>query len=132
MLGVERPCPGHPVRTGRAGPRGLAWPGGLLAGIRIKTDRSHLSVNDRAHLLADGGVNAGSSPLPEIEEGDAVEAERVVSKDVLVTLGSRMLLAAEILSGRKVGIRIEADTLMFYELETRELLRARANPLSFD
>lgn len=104
----------------------------FLAGTRIKTVRSHLSVNDLARLVADGALNAGLSPLPKIEEGDAVEVERVVSKDGLVTLGGRMLLAAEILSGRKIGIRIEADTLMFYDLETRELLRTRANPLSFD
>jgi hypothetical protein len=34
-----------------------------------------------------------------------------------------LLLAAEILGGRKVGIRIEADTIMFYDLDSRELLR---------
>ncbi len=37
---------------------------------------------------------------------------------------------SEILGGRRVGIRIEAATLMFYDLETRELLRTRPNPLS--
>jgi hypothetical protein len=41
-------------------------------------------------------------------------------------------LAAEILGGRRVGIRIEPATLMFYDLSTRELLRTRAwaNPLT--
>jgi hypothetical protein len=89
-------------------------------------------VTDLAQLVAQGAVNAGPSPLPPIEEGDAVEVERVVSKDGLVTLGGHMLLAAEILGGRKVGIRIEADTLMFYDLDSRELLRVRPNPLSHD
>ena len=42
------------------------------------------------------------------------------------------MLAAEILGGRQVGIRIEADTLMFFDLDTRELLRVRPNPLSHD
>ena len=55
-----------------------------------------------------------------------------MSKDGLVTLGGRMLLAAEILGGRKVGIRIEPDLLLFFDLDSRELLRTRPNPLSHD
>jgi hypothetical protein len=48
------------------------------------------------------------------------------------SLGSsgHQLLAAEILGGRPVGIRIEPATLMFYDLSTRELLRTRPNPLT--
>jgi hypothetical protein len=37
---------------------------------------------------------------------------------------------AEILGGRRVGIRIEPATLMFYDLATRDLLRTRKNPLT--
>ena len=85
-----------------------------------------------ARLVAEGAVNAGPSPLPPIQNGDAVEVERVVNKDGLVALGGRMLLAAEILGGRKIGIRIETDTIMFYDLDSRELLRTRPNPLSHD
>lgn len=48
----------------------------------------------------------------------------------LVCLAGRQLLAAEILGGRRGGTRIEANTLMFYDLETRELLRTRTNPLA--
>ncbi|MEQ7128750.1 hypothetical protein ABN034_30005 [Actinopolymorpha sp. B11F2] len=48
----------------------------------------------------------------------------------IVSLGCRQILAAEILAGRRVGIRVEAATLMFYDLETRELLRTRPNPLT--
>jgi hypothetical protein len=44
-------------------------------------------------------------------------------------LAGRHLLAAEILGGRRVGIRIEPTTLMFYDLATRELLRTCKNPL---
>lgn len=43
---------------------------------------------------------------------------------------SRQDSAAKILAGRKVGIRIEPTTLLFFDLESRELLRTRANPLT--
>jgi len=102
----------------------------LIAGTRIKTVRSHLSVNDLAKLVAAGASNAGASPLPPVEDGDAVEVERCVSSLGHVSLAGHQLLAAEILGGRPVGIRIEPATLMFYDLETRELLRTRANPLT--
>jgi transposase InsO family protein len=104
----------------------------FIGGTRVKTVRSHLSVTDLAGLVADGAVNAGPSPLPPIEPGDAVEVERVVSKHGTVVLGGQVLVAADILGGRRVGIRIEADTLMFYDLDTRELLRVRPNPLNHD
>jgi hypothetical protein len=47
-----------------------------------------------------------------------------------ITARQAALLAAEILGGRRVGIRIEPATLMFYDLATRELLRTRKNPLT--
>ena len=102
----------------------------LIAGTRIKTVRSHLSVNDLAKLVAQGASNAGASPLPPVEDGDAVEVERAVSRIGHVSLAGHQFLAAEILGGRPVGIRIEPATLMFYDLDTRELLRTRANPLT--
>ena len=101
----------------------------LIGGTRIKTVRSHLSVNDLAKLVAQGAVPAGPWPLPPIEDGEAVEVERCVSRLGLVSLAGHQLLAAEILGGRRVGIRIEPTTLMFYDLDTRELLRTRKNPL---
>jgi hypothetical protein len=102
----------------------------FIGGTRVKTVRSHLSTSDLARLVADGAVNAGPSPLPPLEEGAAVEVERVVSKDGLVSLGGQVVLAAEILGGRQVGIRIEPDTLMFFDLDSRELLRVRPNSLT--
>ena len=82
----------------------------LIAGTRIKTVRSHLSVNDLARLVAQGAVPAGPSPLPPVDADSAergvVEVERCVSRLGLVSLGGRQLLAAEILGGRRVGIRI--------------------------
>jgi hypothetical protein len=99
-------------------------------GARIKTLRSHLSINDLAKLAAHGGVPAGPSPLPLAEDGQAVEVERPVSRGGLVSLGRHRLLAAEILGGQLAGIRLEPATLMFYDPATRALLRTRPNPLT--
>jgi hypothetical protein len=41
-------------------------------------------------------------------------------------------MAAEILAGRRVSIRIEDTTLRFFDPDTRELLRSRPNPLTHD
>ena len=100
----------------------------LLAGTRVKSIRSHLSVNDLARLVAQGAVNAGPPPLPAPEQGEAVEVDRVVSRAGTVSLGHHVVLAAEILAGRQLGVRIEPSLIMFFDLETRELLRTRANP----
>lgn len=99
-------------------------------GARIKTLRSHLSVNDLAKLAATGAVPAGPAPLPPAEDGQAIEVERPVSRGGLVCLGPHRLLAAEILGGQLVGIRIEQNTLMFFDPATRVLLRTRPNPLT--
>ena len=102
----------------------------LIGGTRLKTVRSHLSVNDLARLIAHGAVPAAPSPLPPAEDGDAVEADRCVSRFGLVSLAGRQLHAAEILGGRRVTIRIEEHTLMFFDPVSRELLRTRHNPLT--
>ncbi|MEH0545677.1 IS481 family transposase [Streptomyces sp. B21-105] len=103
----------------------------LIAGARIKTVRSHLSVADLGRLAARGGRAAGPAPLPA-GDGAAVEVDRVVNNSGLVGLGGRQVLAAEILGGRQVGIRIDDETLSFFDLSSRELLRVRPNPLSPD
>jgi hypothetical protein len=50
----------------------------------------------------------------------------------MVALAGRRVLAAEILQGRRVSIRVEASTLMFFDPETRELCcapdRTRSRP----
>jgi Integrase core domain len=102
----------------------------LAGGIPLKTVRSHLSVNDLARLVAQGAVPAGPSPLPPADGSDAVEADRCVSRIGLVSLAGQQLHAAEILAGRRVTIRIEDHTLMFFDPLTRELLRTRPNPLT--
>ena len=105
----------------------------MIDGARVKTIRSHLSVADLAILTAEGAVIAsGPLPLPPAEDGDSLEVERCVSRLGLVSLGNRQLLAAEILGGRRVGIRIEPATLMFFDPDSRELLRTRANPLTME
>lgn len=104
----------------------------LVAGVRLKSFRSHLSNADLAKLAARGGRAAGAAPLPPAEPGTAVEVDRTVSRAGTVSLAGRIVLAAEILGGRRVTVRIEDDTLMFFDLATRELLRTRPNPIGWD
>jgi transposase InsO family protein len=101
-------------------------------GLRVKSVRSHLSTADLARLAATGARPGGPPPLPKAEPGAAIEVERTVSKDGAVHLANRNILAAEILGGRRVGIRIEQNTLMFFDPQTRELLRTRPSPLTWD
>jgi transposase InsO family protein len=103
-----------------------------IAGARVKTLRSHLSTTDLVALAATGGRPAGPSPLPPAQPGAALEVDRTVSPGGLVSLGPYRLLAAEILAGRRVSVRIEVATLMFFDPGTRELLRTRPNPLTYD
>lgn len=72
----------------------------LIAGARIKTVRSHLSVSDLTVLAARGGRAAGPAPLPS---GDAAafEVDRVVNNGGLVGLGGHQVLAAEILGAAR-------------------------------
>ncbi|MCA2182983.1 hypothetical protein LDL08_43185 [Nonomuraea glycinis] len=85
----------------------------------MKSLRSHLSTNDLARLFADGGRAAGRpSPLPQAENDAVVEVERTANKYGMVSLAGRYLLAAEILGGRRVTVRIEENTLMFLDPDT--------------
>jgi transposase InsO family protein len=103
-----------------------------IAGARVKSLRSHLSGADLTQLGHDGATPAGPPPLPAAEaaHGDVVEVDRSVSNAGIVSLAGRQVLAAEILRGRRVTIRIEPATLLFFDPDTRELLRARPNPLT--
>ncbi|MFI7681032.1 IS481 family transposase [Actinophytocola sp. NPDC049390] len=102
----------------------------LIASARVKTVRSHLSVADLAALANAGGRPAGPAPLPPSEPGPAVEVDRTVSTAGTVSLKNLQVLAAEILAGRRVTIRIDGPTLTFFDPDTRELLRTRPNPLT--
>ena len=101
-----------------------------IAGTRVKTVRSHLSVNDLDQLARDGAVPAGAPPISGSNVEGIIEVERSVARAGTVALAGHVVLAAEILAGRRVGIRIEPGQLQFFDLETRELLRTRPNPLS--
>ena len=103
----------------------------MTAGSRIKSVRSHLAPSDLARLAADGARAAGPPPLPPAEPGSAIEVERVASSIGHISLGGRQLLAAEALAGRLLGIRIEQNTLTYFDPVTRELLRTRPNPLTW-
>ena len=103
-----------------------------IAGARVKSLRSHLSVADLLALAQDGAVAAGPPPLPLDANGAAIEVDRAVSNSGLVSLAGRQVLAAEILGGRPVIVRIEPSTLMFLDPDTRELLRTRQNPLTVE
>jgi transposase InsO family protein len=101
-----------------------------IAGARVKSLRSHLSTADLTRLASEGAVPAGPPPLPLEDDGAAIEVDRAVNNSGLVSLAGRQLLAAEILGGRPVIVRIESGTLMFLDPTTRELLRTRPNPLT--
>ena len=103
-----------------------------IGGARVKTVRSHLSAAGLTALAAAGARPAGPPPLPPAEPGAAIEVDRTVSKDGAVHLAGRYVLAAEILGGRRVCVRIEENTLMFFDPLTRELLRTRPSPLTWD
>jgi transposase InsO family protein len=105
----------------------------LAGGVRLKTVRSHLSDNDLVRLAATGGRPAGPPPLPRPQtDGAAVEVDRVVSTAGTVSLLGRPVLAAEILAGRRVTVRIDDSALVFFDPETRELLRTRPSPITYD
>jgi transposase InsO family protein len=103
-----------------------------IAGARVKSVRSHLSTADLARLAASGGRAAGPPPIPAAEPGAAIEVDRVVARNGYVSLGGRYFIAAEILSGQIVSIRIEESTLMFFDPGSRVLLRTRPSPLTWD
>ena len=63
-----------------------------------------------------------------IAERTAGETDQDPNAGDLVAIGGTVLLAAEILAGRRIGIRIEPDTLMMFDLDSRELLRVRPEP----
>jgi hypothetical protein len=67
--------------------------------------------------------------MPAPHAGDMVEVDRTVNRTGSVSLGQHLVLAADILDGRRVSIRIDPTTLAFFDPETRQLLRTRPNPL---
>jgi hypothetical protein len=101
-----------------------------IAGGRVKSVASHLTVADLAKLVAAGARNAGPAPIPTLTDGEAVEVDRTISSGGTFALGGHVLVGAAILACRRVGIRIEPTTLLLFDLQTRTLLRTRPNPLT--
>jgi hypothetical protein len=98
----------------------------LIAGARIKSLRSHLSTHDLELLAASGGRPAGPPPLPPTDpDNGAAEVDRTVNASGLVSLAGRQVLAAEILAGRRVTIRLDSPAVQVLDPDSRELLRAR-------
>ncbi len=107
-----------------------------VGGARIKSLRSRFTVTDLDALVATGrgarraGTGAHRGGPGSRAGRTVVEVERTVARTGTVSLGSHVVLAAEILAGRRVGIYIEDGApLLFFDPETRELLRTRPNPL---
>jgi hypothetical protein len=104
----------------------------LIAGTRVKSVRSHLSAADLATLLRNGGRPAGPPPMPAPQAGDVVEVDRTVNRYRERLPWQCQVVAADILGGRRVSIRIDATTLAFFDPDTRQLFRTRPNPLTLD
>jgi transposase InsO family protein len=107
-----------------------------IGGVRIRSLRSRYSTLDLDVIAAKGAVPAGPPPLasrggPGSRAGRTVfEVERTVARNGTVSLGNKVVLAAWMLAGRRVGIYIEEGCpLLYFDPETRELLRTRPNPL---
>lgn len=107
-----------------------------ISGQRIKSLPSRFTVADLDAIAANGAVPAGPPPVasrggPGRRASRTVfEVERTVAKNGTVSLGSKIVLAAWMLAGRRIGIYIEEGApLLFFDPETRELLRTRPNPL---
>ena len=106
-----------------------------IAGARVKSVTSHLTVADLARLVSSHGARpAGPAPIPtrpdSLLEGEAVEVDRVISPAATFALGGQILTASTLLAGRQVGIRIEPTVLMLFDVETRQLLRTQPTPLT--
>ena len=85
-------------------------------------------MSEGSGLARDGGRPAGPSPLPVDPTGGlgVLECDRTVNRHGQASLAGHTVLA-EIFGGRRVGIRIDAQTLSFFDLDTGVLLRTRTN-----
>jgi transposase InsO family protein len=103
----------------------------LIAGTRVKTLRSHLTPADLAGLVAKGARPAGPSPIPGGDE-TAIEVDRTVTTAGTVSIAGHHVTVGESHAGRRVGVRLETATVSFFDPDTRQLLRARPNPITMD
>jgi transposase InsO family protein len=103
-----------------------------IGGGRVKSVRSHLTINDLAALSRLGARPAGPSPLPvktDVTVG-AIELDRAVGTAGWVSVGNHIIKVNELRGGTRVGIRLDGPTLAIFDLDTRELIRTGANPFT--
>ena len=94
-----------------------------IAGARVKSLRSHLSppISWRSLRTARSRpVRHRSRSMPTGRRSRSTARSITAGSSLLA---GRQVLAAEILGGRPVIVRIEPQTLMFLDPDTRELLR---------
>jgi hypothetical protein len=113
---------------------------GMLAlrGVQVRQDDNRQLHADRlAEEPERERVGDAGRPLVDRVQGGwgdddsgAVEVDRTINASGLVSLAGRQLLAAEILAGRRVTIRLDSPALQVLDPDSRELLRTRPNPLS--
>ena len=104
-----------------------------IAGVRIKSVRSHLTIADLAILARLGARPAGPSPLPGADPdgpAPALELERTLGSAGFVSVASHRIAVSERRAGMRVGIRVHGPTLAVFDPHTRELLRTHPNPLT--
>lgn len=122
--------------TPLAGRRVQLWIGvdfihASLDGTRIKTLRSRFSTTDLTRLLAQGAHHAGPAPLTATAPGQdgVIEVERSIARTGATNLGGQVINIGEHLAGRRVGLRIQANLIQAFDLDSRELLHTRVNPI---
>ena len=104
-----------------------------IAGARVKTVRSHLSTADLTALAAAGrpASRAAAAAARRARRRDRGRPDRQQGRRMsawpAATSSPRRSSAA---AGSR--IRVEENTLMFFDPETRELLRTRPSPLTWD
>jgi transposase InsO family protein len=103
-----------------------------IAGVRIKSFRSHLTVSDLAVLTRLGArpADPAEGAPTTAESVPPLEAHRVVNSAGWIVVGSHRIQVAERRAGMRVGIRIDGTVLAVFDPETRHLLRTHRNPLS--
>jgi hypothetical protein len=93
----------------------VPWHSGTRSAVGTSLNDLAVGSWTRPRWLSVAHVLPAPLPLPPREPGEAAEVERTVNAAGSVSLAGRQVLAAEILGGRRVGIRVEAATLMFYD-----------------
>jgi hypothetical protein len=102
----------------------------LHDGVRLTTVPSRLTTAHLKQLLAAGAHPAGPPPIPgPIRPGAAVEVDRTVAPNGVISLAGRQHLIGYHLAGRRITARLDHGVLHLLDAD-RTLLRSLPNPLS--